>query len=96
MLPQVGRGKAGRRGRVARAIGIALVEGQKFGRGSCEVGGDVDPVVINGEVGQAAAKGQERLFGVAILAILPHGMADVLAGQLIFELGGENGQAIEK
>jgi hypothetical protein len=47
-------------------------------------------------VRQAAPEGEQRLLGVAIETILPHGILDVLAGERVFEFGGKQRQAVQE
>lgn len=61
-----------------------------------EPGGDVDQVGVDREVGQAATVGEERLPRVAVALVLADGVADVLPGERVLELGGKERQAVEE
>jgi len=60
------------------------------------VRGDVDLFIVHGKVGQAAPRLEQRLGGGAVFFVLFDGVLDVLAGELVFQFGGKDGQAVEK
>lgn len=96
LFPEIGGGKAFEAGRVARAVFVAAVEGNEAGGGAFEFGGEVDEVGIDGEVGETAAEGEERLTRIAVLPVLLDGILHGLTGERIFEFDGEDGDAIEE
>ena len=99
LLPQVvGRetGPGGRDRRVARAAVAPSVEGQESGLRPREAGGHEHLLGVDREVGEAAGVAEERLAGVAVLAVLADGVADILAVEGVLELGREDGDAVEE
>ena len=96
LLPQVGGGEAAPGGRVARAAVAALVERQEARRRPAQMGGHVDQVRVDREMGQAAAEREERLLGIAVEAVLADGILDVLAGERVLQFRGEDGQAVQE
>ena len=99
LLPQVVGGKAGPGGRdrrVPRAAEASPVERQEAGLRPGEAGGHEHLFGVDGEVGEAAGVAEERLAGVAVLAVLADGVPDVLAVEGVLELGGEDGNAVEE
>lgn len=96
LFPEIGGGKAFEAGRVACALLVAAVEGDETGGGAFEFGGEVDEVGIDGEVGEAAAEGEERFTRIAVLPVLFDGVLHGLTGERIFEFDCEDGDAIEE
>ena len=96
LLPQVvGLEAVGVR-RVARPVVPSLVEGQEPRCLALEARAEPHFVVVNGEVGQAAAKLEELLSGVAIALVLLDGVAHCLLGQAVLQLERGDGQAVDK
>ena len=60
------------------------------------MGGDVDQIRVDREVGETTAVGEERLARVAVGLVLPDRILDGLAGERILELGGEDGNAVQE
>ena len=83
-------------GRVAGAVVPAAVEGQEPGGFALQVGAEADLVIVDGEVGEAAALGEEGLARVAVAAVLLDGVLDGLFGEAVFELEGGGGQAVDE
>ena len=95
-LPQVvGLEAVGVR-RVAGAVVPALVEGQEPGRLAFEARAEPHLVVVDGEVGQAAAEREERLARAAVALVLLHGVADGLLGQAVLQLECGDGQTVDE
>jgi len=69
--------------RIAAAAELPLVQRQKARLCSCQVGGDVAQVWIDRKARQAAPKGEQWFLGVAVKAVLPHGVLDVLPGERV-------------
>lgn len=70
---------------------MAPIEGQKRRVVSFQMGGHVDLVAPDGEVGQAPLKREQRLRRVPVGAVLVDRVAVVLVFQRLFELGREEG-----
>ena len=99
LLPEIGGGVTGPRRRHRRIAGPAespAIERQKPRVRPGEMGRDVDQFRIDGEMRETAAIGKERLARVAVGLVLADRVLDLLAGQRIFELGGENRDAVQK
>ena len=99
LFPQIGGGEPARRragGRISCAVVVALVKGQEVRVPIPQVGGDVDELIVDGQVGQAASQLEERLARWAVVPVLLDRVRDVLAGELVFEFDGKEGQAVEK
>ena len=98
-LPKVGGGVASpvrRDGRVAGAAELALIEGQETRPGFGQMGRHIDQIGVDGEVRQAAPVGEQGLTGVTVGTVLANGVLNGLTGERVLELGGEDGNAIEK
>ena len=98
-LPEVvGRvAVAGRRdGRISRAAEAPLVERQEPGLRAEELGGHEHLVRIHSEVGEAPRVGEERLAWVPVGPVLVDRVLDVLAGERVLELGGEDRDAVQE
>ena len=98
-FPKIGCGVAGLRGRGGRIAGpaeFAPIVGKKARPALRKMRRYVDQMRIYGEMGQAAAIRKQRLAGVAVRFVLPHGVLDVLAGERVLEFGGEKGDAVQK
>ena len=96
LLPQVvGLETVGVR-RIALAIVPPLVEGQEPRFLPLEVGAELYLVVIYGEVGQAPAKLEEFLPGVAVALVLLNRVLDGLLRQAVLQLECGDGQAVDE
>ena len=56
----------------------------------------VDQVGVNGEVGQAALVGKQRLPRVAVRPVLANGVLDILTRERVLEFCREDGDAVEE
>ena len=75
---------------------VAEVEGKEDGFVAGEARGHVDFVGIDGEMDEGAFLEGEDLFAVvAVGFVLMSGVLDGLPGELVFELGGSNGDAVD-
>ena len=86
----------GRDRRVPGAAVAALVERQEAGLRPGERRGHEHLVGIHGEVGEAAAVGEQRLPRVAVGAVLVDRVPHVLAGERVLQFGGEDGDAVQE
>ena len=94
-FPQVAGGVPVRVVRVALATVVAPVERKEARRGTLELGGHGDEVGVDGEVNDGAA--QVGVFhAVAVLAVLRHGVLDVLTGKRVLQFGGGDEDAVEE
>ena len=82
--------------RIAFAVVPAAVEGQKPGRLALEVGAELHLMVVDGEVGQTAAKLEELLAGVSVALVLLDGVSHRLLRQAVLELEGGDRQAVDE
>jgi len=82
-------------GRVARSPVVARVEGQEAGSRAGQLGGHSHPVGIDGEVNQGSP-GQGHVGRVPVISVLGDGVLDVLVGELVLELGGSGGDAVDQ
>jgi hypothetical protein len=99
LLPEVGGRVARARGRHRRVPGaaeLALVEREEARLGALQVGRHIDEIRVRREVREAAAVGEERLARVAVGLVLADRVLDVLAGERVLELGGEEGDAVQE
>ncbi len=53
-------------------------------------------MIVDGEVGEAAALGEEGFARVAVAAVLLDGVLDGLFGEAVFEFEGGGGQAVDE
>ena len=83
-------------GRVARAVVVALVEGQEPGAGTGQLGTHAHLAIVHGEVDDAAAELEEPLAGVAVAPVLLHGVIDGLLGEAVLQLEGGDRQAVDE
>ena len=77
LLPQVRSrisGLSGRDGRIAGATELPLVEGQEIGLRPCQLSSHIDQIRVNGEMGQAAPVGEQRLSWVPVRPVLANGV----------------------
>ena len=99
LLPEIA-GRVAEPGRGHRRIAGPAepppVEGKEAGLAPGEVGGDVNQLRVDGEVGEAPAVGEERLVRIAVGLVLPDRVLDGLAGERVLELGREDGYAIQE
>ncbi len=102
VFPEVPGAVAGRMLRVACAAlhlarMAAAVEGQEDRARAAQPRGHVDFVGVSGKVDQGARlEREQRRARVAVLLVLPHGVAPVLAGAGILELAGRHRQAVHR
>ena len=99
VLPQVVGGEARPGGRdrwVAGAAEAPLVERQEAGLGAGQCGRREHLLGVHGEVGEAAAVGEEGLARIAVGSILPDRVLNVLAVEWVLELGREEGDAVQE
>ncbi len=82
--------------RMARAVVPPPVEGQEPGRLAFEMGAELHLVVVHGEMSQAAAKLEELLAGMSVALVLLDGVIYRLLGQVVLQLEGGDGQAIDE
>ena len=98
-LPQV-VGRIARPGgwdrRIPGAAEASLVERQEAGLGPGERSGHEHLLRVHGEVGEAAPVGEQRLARVAVVAVLPDRILDILAVERVLELGREDGDAVQE
>ena len=59
-------------------------------------GGHKDLFVTNCEMNQTPFELEQRLSGVTIFLVLFDGIFNELAGEGVFQLGGDNGNAVKK
>ena len=83
-------------GRVARPVVPALVEGQEPGALALEVGAHAHLLVVDGKMHDAAAELEEQLPRVAVAAVLLDGVLHRLLGQVVLQLKGGDGQAVDE
>ena len=98
-LPQVVGGEArpgGRDRRVPGAAEASLIERQEAGLRPGERRRHEHLLRVHGEVGEAARVPEERLARVAVVAVLPDSILDVLAVERALELGREDGNAVQE
>ena len=96
LLPQVIRHQAVRIGRVARAVLVALVEGQKPALLALQTGAEFDLRIIHRKVTHAAGELEQQLLGAAVMLVLINRIVHVLLGQLVFQLEGDDWQAVDE
>ena len=96
ILPQIARRVAHLAGWIACAAVMALVEGEKPRLCRGQLGSHIDEIVVYGKVCEATLEAEQRLLGVASVFVLLHRMSDVLAGDLVLQLDGEDRQAVEE
>jgi len=73
-----------------------LVEGQEEGLSSGQADSHEAFFIADSEMHQAGLELEQRFFGVAGFFALIDGLLHELPGQRVRELGGEQGQAVEK
>jgi hypothetical protein len=92
-LPEVRGGVAVGVLRVARTELATLVERQKAGVLAGQPGRHGHALRVDSEVDHGA--GQRAVLGVAVGAILRHGVLDALPGERVLELGGGDRDAVD-
>ncbi len=95
-LPEVVGLEALRVRRIARAIVVALVEGQEPTGLAFQFGAEFHLRIVHGEVHHAAAELEEQFLGVAVALVLLHGILHRLLGEAVLQLEGGDGQAVEE
>ena len=95
-LPEVVGHQAIGVGRVAGAVVVAQVERQEPGRLAFQVGAHLHALVVDGEVDDAAAELKQALARVAVALVLLHSIVDGLLGEVVLELEGGDGQAVDE
>ena len=84
-------------GRVALAVVVAPVEGQKDRLLARQLGGHEDVIGIDGEVHDAAAQScSSGSWLLSPLFILAHGVVDRLPGPGVLEFDGGDGQPVDE
>ena len=96
LLPQVIRHQAVRVGRIACAVLVALVEGQKPALLALQAGAELDLRIVHGEVNHAAGELEQQLLRAAGMLVLIDRIVHVLLGQLVFQLEGDDRQAVDE
>ena len=96
LAPQVVGLEAVRIGRVAGTVVPAPIERQKPRGLALEVGAEAHLAFVHGEVGHAAAELEELLARVAVLLVLPDRVVHRLLGEAVFQLEGEDRQAVDE
>ena len=99
LLPQIGGGitrPRQRHRRIARTAEPPAIERQEARVRPVEMRRDIDEVRVDREMREAAAIGKDRLTRVALRLVLADRVLDLLAGQWIFEFGGEDRDAVQE
>ena len=96
LAPQIVGLDPARVGRVAGTVVPAAVEGQEPRRLALEVGAEEHLVLVQREVGHAAAELEQLLARVAILLVLPGRVLHRLLGEGVLQLEGEDRQAVDE
>jgi hypothetical protein len=96
LFPQVVGLEAVRVGRVARAVVVALVEGQEPRALAAQLGAHPHLAVVHREVHHAAAELEQPLARVAVALVLLDGVLDRLLGEAVLQLEGGDGQAVDE
>ena len=98
-LPEVVRRVAWLGGRDRRIPGAAeapAVERQEPSLGAEELGRHEHLVRVHREVGEATPVVEERFARVSVILVLPDRVRDILPGERVLELGGEDGDAVQE
>ena len=96
LFPEVVGLEAVRVGRVARAVVVALVEGQEPRALARKLGAHPHLAVVHREVHHAAAELEQPLARVAVALVLLDGILDRLLGEAVLQLEGGDGQAVDE
>ncbi len=96
LAPQVVGPDAAGVGRVAGAAVPAPVERQEPRRLPPQVRAEARLVLVDGEVGHAAAEREQLLARVAVAPVLPDRVVHRLPGQAVLQLEGEDRQAVDE
>ena len=83
-------------GRVARAVVVALVEGQEPRALAAQLGTHPHLAVVHREMHHAAAELEQPLARVAVAPVLLDGVLDGLLGEAVLQLEGGDGQAVDE
>ena len=94
LFPEIGGGEAQGRGRIPGPAVATLVVRQEAGLGPLQVRRHVHQVGIDGEVGQAPAKREQRFTRVTVGAVLADGVFDGLASERVLEFRRDDGDAV--
>ena len=95
-FPQVIGLDAVRIRRIARAVVIPLVERQEPRILALQLRAEPHLGVVHCQMDHAAFECEEQFTRIAVLLILAHGVRHVLLGQLVFELAGDDRQAVDE
>ena len=96
-FPEIGGAKACGVRRIAGAVFVAAVEGEKPTVFAFEGRAHGDGVFVEGEVHSATFGSEEDVFGVALVAlILYHGIGSGLSGDFVFEFEGHHGKSVDE
>ncbi len=96
LLPQIVCCQPGRIGWVARAVVIALVEGEKPGVLALEMGAEAHLVVIHREMHHAAPELEQQLLRITVALVLLHRVRHRLLRQAVLEFDGRDRQTIDE
>ena len=96
LAPQVVGLDPTRVGRIARAVVPASVEGQEPRRLAPEMGAETHLGLVDGEVGDAAAKLEQLLARIAVLPVLLDRVVHRLLGEVVLQLEGDDRQAVDE
>lgn len=96
IFPEVGGLQAVGVDRIACALLIALIEGQKPRAFAGKPCAELDIAVVHGEVNHTALELKEQFFWVAVGLVLLNGVEHILSGEAVLQLAGHYGQAIDE
>jgi len=97
LFPEIGAFVAVGIGRIAFAVVVPFVERQKIGLPARQFRRHIDFVGIDGEMDDTPSETQQRLFGVALFAVLFLAVkAGVLPRPGVFELHRDDGNAVDE
>lgn len=83
-------------GRIPCSVVIAFIEGQKPAGFALQLGAELDPGIVNGKMHHAALELEQQLPWVTVSLVLLNGIVHILLGQLIFQLKGDDRQAVDE
>ena len=96
LLPEIVSLYPVRIGRIARAVTVALVEGQKPALIPFKLRAHPDLIVIHGKMHHAALEAKQQLRRATVGPVLLDSIPIVLLGQLIFQFHRDDGQTIQE
>ena len=98
LLPEIGGAVvAVRAGRIAGAVVVALLNGSQCVALPSSLVVMNDEIGIDGEVDERALlEAEQRQARIAVVGVLALGVLDGLAGHRVFQLGGDDRQAVER